>query len=321
MRSASVLVDKFADGLPLNRQSKRMAREGFEVGTAVLASWVVAGADVLDPVAKAIDARLLEQKCLQGDDTGFPVQDGTDGHLRKARLWCYTDQQEVRFHFSDTKHGRVPATFLANFKGEALLVDCGSEFNEVVRQTGAERAACWSHLRRYFFHARRHHPVEAHMALVAIRELFLVERRVFGCALDPEQVTSSRTSIRAGSRRCAPFGRPLCALPVLCAILLVEPVDAPFEAVLEHRRPEVDEQAEAQAREAQVREHHLAMHGGHPLQRLQLDQDEVLHDQVGTEPLVERDAVKRDGDGHLAGHDESTLAEDVGQRNLVDRLE
>ena len=205
MRSASVLVDKFADGLPLNRQSKRMAREGFEVGTAVLASWVVAGADVLDPVAKAIDARLLEQKCLQGDDTGFPVQDGTDGHLRKARLWCYTDQQEVRFHFSDTKHGRVPATFLANFKGEALLVDCGSEFNEVVRQTGAERAACWSHLRRYFFHARRHHPVEAHMALVAIRELFLVERRVFGCALDPEQVTSSRTSIRAGSRRCAPF--------------------------------------------------------------------------------------------------------------------
>ena len=63
------------------------------------------------------------------------------------------------------------------------------------------------------------------------------------------------------------------------------------------------------------------MHGGHPLQRLQLDQDEVLHDQVGTEPLVERDAVKRDGDGHLAGNDESTLAEDVGQRNLVDRLE
>ena len=43
------------------------------------------------------------------------------------------------------------------------------------------------------------------------------------------------------------------------------------------------------------------------------DQDEVLHDQVGTVPLVERDAVKRDGDGHLAGNDESTLAEDVGR--------
>lgn len=189
---ARVLVDKFADGLPLNRQSKRMEREGVDIGTAVLSSWVVGGAALFVPLVDAIDKRLLAQKCLQGDDTGFPVQDGTDGKLRKGRLWCYTDQQEVRFRFSDTKEGRFPVTFLGGFQGQALLVDCGSEFNEVVRQTGVQRGGCWSHLRRYFFDARHHHPAEGELALVAIRDLFLIERRVFGTGLEPDVVRALR---------------------------------------------------------------------------------------------------------------------------------
>lgn len=181
---ARVLVDKFADGLPLHRQAKRMAREGVDLSTAVLAAWVIGGAKLLHIVVEAISKRLLEQKALQGDDTGFPVQDGTDGKLRKGRLWCYTDQQEVRYLFSDTKAGANPAKFLAKFSGEALLVDCGSEFNQVVRERGIERAGCWSHLRRYFFDARERHPVEARIALRLIRDLFAIEAAIEGANLD-----------------------------------------------------------------------------------------------------------------------------------------
>lgn len=178
---ARVLVDKFADHLPLNRQADRMAREGFEIATNVLAAWVVAAAskELLGRIVNAMANRLQAGNWLQADDTGFPVQDGVDGKLRKGRLWSYTDQQEVVFRFTDTKHGRHMVEELADFRG-ALLVDCGSEFNQVVREVGGERAGCWSHLRRYFFDARLHHPAEARVALRTIRELFLLERALVG---------------------------------------------------------------------------------------------------------------------------------------------
>ena len=59
------------------------------------------------------------------------------------------------------------------------------------------------------------------------------------------------------------------------------------------------------------------MYRRHALQRLQLDQDKVLHDQVRPETLVERDALVRDGDRYLAGDGEAALAEDMGESDLV----
>lgn len=181
-----VLVDKFADHLPLNRQAKRMAREGFDVGTNVLSDWVLAatGPQVLGHIATAIEARLLEGRWLQADDTGMPVQDGVGGELRKGRLWAFTDQQQVRYRFTDSKEGRQIAEILRESAAESLMLDMGSEFNQVVEELGVDRGACWSHLRRYFFEARHYHPVEAHLALGTIRDLFVLERSMKGAAAD-----------------------------------------------------------------------------------------------------------------------------------------
>lgn len=181
---ARVLVDKFADRIPLNLQVERMKREGENVSTATLSDWVLGGAKYLQRIADAIEARLLTGRWLQADDTGFPVQDGTDGHLRKGRLWAVTDQQEVRYHFTDTKKGENPARFLAHFQGKLLLVDGGSEFNLAVAAKGLLRAGCWSHLRRYFFDARHHHPAEARLALGTIRDLFALEAGLDGAPLE-----------------------------------------------------------------------------------------------------------------------------------------
>jgi len=181
---ARVLVDKFADRIPLNLQAQRMEREGESFSTATLSDWVLAGAAFLQRIVKAIDDRLLAGRWLQADDTGFPVQDGTDGKLRKGRLWAVTDQQEVRYHFTDTKEGQNPARFLAGFQGKLLLVDGGSEFNLAVAQKGLLRAGCWSHLRRYFFDARHHHPTEARLALGTIRDLFALEDGLVAAPLE-----------------------------------------------------------------------------------------------------------------------------------------
>lgn len=177
---AKVGVDKFADRITLNLQKERFARIGVPISTSTLSGWVKQTADYVRPIALAIHARLMRGSWLQGDDTGFPVQDGTDGQLRKGRLWAYTDQQEVAYQFTDDKSGRGPADFLSEFAGHLLLFDGGSEFNLASRELDITRGGCWSHLRRYFFDARHYHPLEAHLALGTIRDLFELEASCWG---------------------------------------------------------------------------------------------------------------------------------------------
>jgi transposase len=187
---ARVLVDKFGDHIPLNRQVRRMKREGFEVGSLTLSNWVCGGADVLHRVATAVQKDLLAGAWLQGDDTGLPVQDAGDGTLRKGRLWAFTNQEQVFYAFTATKQGEYPAKLLEGFSGDLLLVDGGSEFNKVVRDQDLSRGGCWSHLRTYFFEARHHHPVEAALALGTIRDLFGIERELHGQT--PAQILEDR---------------------------------------------------------------------------------------------------------------------------------
>lgn len=171
-----VLVDKFADHLPLNRQVDRMAREGVQLDTTTLSSWVVRAAELLEVVAEAVRTEVLAADVVQADDTGFPVQDGTDGQLRKGRLWAVTDQDQAFYVFTDTKHGAHPHAFLGDFKGHTLVVDGGSEFNAAVRDHRLDRAGCWSHARRYFHEARGEDPKACGVVLDVIRRLFLIER-------------------------------------------------------------------------------------------------------------------------------------------------
>ena len=189
---ARVLVDKFADRIPLNLQVARMKREGEEFSTATLSGWVLLAASLLERIALAVDKRLMKGAWLQADDTGFPVQDGTDGALRKGRLWAVTDQQEVRYHFTDTKEGKHPEHFLKDYLGKLLLVDGGSEFNAAVAAKGLLRAGCWSHLRTYFFHARHHHPTEAPLALATIRDLFAIEAALVETTLEHRREVRNR---------------------------------------------------------------------------------------------------------------------------------
>lgn len=211
---ARIIVDKFSDHIPLNRQAKRMGREGLAVGSNTLAAWTKAGGSLLGCIALSIRDELLTQAYLQGDDTGFPVQDGGDGKLRKCRMWAFTDQMQVFYAFTESKEGKFPAELLANFAGELLLVDGGSEFNQVVREQDLKRAGCWSHLRTYFFNAKEGNPGEVAIALGTIRDLFLIERTLWG--KPPDEVLAGRQQFSmplidgffAWVRAVAPLIRP-----------------------------------------------------------------------------------------------------------------
>ena len=86
-RLAMILVGKFADHQPLNRQSAAFAREGVEIGASTLADWVGACIVALDPVLAESPRHLLAAERPHVDDTTVPVLAKTK--TRTGRLWAY----------------------------------------------------------------------------------------------------------------------------------------------------------------------------------------------------------------------------------------
>ena len=173
---AKVIIDKHEDHIPVNRQSKRFARQGVTMPVSTLSGWLKQAARLATPLAEAIQLDVLSGSWIQGDDSGMPVQDGkVKGQLSKGRIWAFTDQRQCFYGFSMTKEGHVPTTLLKGFSGDMLLADGGSEFNEVCRKLKLDRAGCWAHMRRRFHDALDEHPA-AKVALTAIRDLFMLER-------------------------------------------------------------------------------------------------------------------------------------------------
>ena len=123
---AHVVVSKFADHLPLYRQSVIYAREGVELDRALLADWVGASAALLRPLVEAICRHVLEATKLHADDTPIPVLAPGNGKTKTARLWTYVrddrtsgsaEPPAVWFAYTPDRKGIHPQTHLANFTG------------------------------------------------------------------------------------------------------------------------------------------------------------------------------------------------------------
>ena len=78
---AHVLVSKFADHLPLNRQEAILRRHGIELPRSTLCDWVMACADLLVPLYHHLIAHILTGDILHSDDTNLVTQ--TDVFPRK----------------------------------------------------------------------------------------------------------------------------------------------------------------------------------------------------------------------------------------------
>lgn len=169
-----VIVDKFADGLPLHRQSKRFARKGVHLPDGTLSRNIIATAAIARHIVDAMRDELLESPWLQGDATGFPIIIGNLGQTHPGQLWVYSNGESAVFQCSMTKHGDIPRDFLDGYEG-VWLADGASNYNAVSAMPGVERGGCWSHGRRYVFEARHEH-VAAIEALGLIRDLFMTER-------------------------------------------------------------------------------------------------------------------------------------------------
>jgi transposase len=186
---AHVLVAKFADHLPLYRQSVIYARDGVELDRALLASWVGAASGLLRPLVDAIRRHVLAGPKLHADDTPIPVLAPGNGKTKTARLWTYVRDDRpcgdmtppaVWFTYTPDRKGIHPQTHLADFKG-VLQADAYAGFNALFDNGAVQEAACWAHARRKFYdlHEARASALTTE-ALRRIAELYAIEAEIRG---------------------------------------------------------------------------------------------------------------------------------------------
>jgi Transposase IS66 family len=68
-----ILVDKYANHQPLNRESDQFAREGVELSVSTMADHVGAYTAVLLPLYELVKAHVFAAERIHGDDTTVPV--------------------------------------------------------------------------------------------------------------------------------------------------------------------------------------------------------------------------------------------------------
>ncbi len=202
---AMILVGKFADHQPLNRQSAAFAREGVEIDTSTLADWVGACVVALDPIVCCLREHVLAAERLHVDETTVPVLAKTK--TRTGRLWTYVRDDRpfggqgppaAFYDYSPSRHGEYPRKVLAEWSG-VMQADAFSGFNALYaegRKPGLiVEAACWAHGRREFFDLAKLTKVPIAGEIVhRIDELFAIERDINGKPPDARRAARQERS-------------------------------------------------------------------------------------------------------------------------------
>ncbi len=186
---AHVLVSKYADHLPLYRQSEIYEREGIDLERSTLADWVGGASRTLRPLSEALKSYVLSAEKLHGDDVPVPVLEPGNGKTKTGRLWTYVRDDRpagceasaaVWFAYSPDRKGEHPAAHLKNYAG-ILQADGYAGFKRLYEKGNIVEAACWAHVRRKFHDLYQAHrsPV-AKEALERIAQLYGIEQAIRG---------------------------------------------------------------------------------------------------------------------------------------------
>ncbi len=170
---AHVIVSKFCDHLPLNRQESILARHGWDVRRSTLCDQLQKCGLLLTPLYELMHRRLLRSFAMHADDTPLLLL----RPRRTAFAWVYLGDSAHPYTLFDFTAGRsqnFPQTFLASYHG-FIHADAYDGYNAVHRNV--RHLGCWMHARRYFVEAEPSDP-RAVEALAFIRTLYAVEKEL-----------------------------------------------------------------------------------------------------------------------------------------------
>lgn len=179
-----IAVGKYADSLPLYRQSTILGRFGIEMNRTTLANWMIKCGELVQPLINRFEEQLLNQPYIHMDETPVQVLNESGKTAEsKSYMWVRSagppDQRLILFDYDPSRGGAVPRKLLADYQG-ALMVDGYEGYESVCREQALTRLGCWVHARRKFVEvskASKKKNSQAAYAIKLIAKLYAIEKK------------------------------------------------------------------------------------------------------------------------------------------------
>ena len=117
---AQIIVEKFVDHLPLDRQIKRFTRLGVTISDSTMGNWVAASAAFLKPLYEAHKQLVLASGYLHADETIIKVLDSDKKNAtHQGYYWVYqcNANKLVLFDYRTGRSREGPQSILKEYKG------------------------------------------------------------------------------------------------------------------------------------------------------------------------------------------------------------
>lgn len=195
---AHVATAKYADGLPLYRQSKQFERLGIDLPRNTLASHMVKVGALIEPLIEALGVHIRSYNIVQMDETRVQVlKEPGKVAQSQSQMWLMKggppDASAVLYHYDPSRSQDVPQRLLGDYAGY-LQTDGYAGYNAVLAHNDIIGLGCWAHVRRKFMDAKKALPKAAQdrggkvlQALAYIGKLYQLENALRDVTVETRQ--------------------------------------------------------------------------------------------------------------------------------------
>jgi len=174
---AHVIISKYLDQIPLNRQEGIFARENIVLGRSTLCGWIKQCANLVRLIYDAMVKDAMNAFCIATDATGVLVQ-APKQCIRGHFYVMIADRDHVIYAYKRHNDGEAVRELLGNYKGY-ILADAATVYDQLFKENGDRlECGCNSHARRYFYDSLTTDPKRAMVAIRMFGKLFEIEREI-----------------------------------------------------------------------------------------------------------------------------------------------
>jgi transposase len=193
---AQVMIDKYVDHLPIDRQAKRWKREsGIDISGSTVVGWQSGVHDLMMPLYEKLVELVFDCPYLQADESTMPcLEDAPKGKSHRSYQWVYRNVGKGLILF-DYQRGRSGDCLHPRVKTHQgfLQTDGYSVYEALEGLPNLTLMNCFAHARREFFEAKENDPKRAEIALDFIQQIYKIEDDIKQERLDSIHIKQRRS--------------------------------------------------------------------------------------------------------------------------------
>ncbi|MBU1947527.1 MAG: IS66 family transposase, partial [Candidatus Eisenbacteria bacterium] len=172
--AVEVACEKYLEHNPLDRQCRKMHREGLNVDPQTVWDQLNCAADILEPIYEALDKRVMQSPLIFVDETWWRLMGKRNKEKRKWWVWGQCGPDAVFYRIRDNRSKKTAREILSDYAGIVMVDGYGVYKSHAKDDVLFRLVHCWAHVRRKFVKAELHYP-ESTVVLDLIGDLYDVE--------------------------------------------------------------------------------------------------------------------------------------------------